>query len=348
MRYRNTDSILIVLRMLLMALGAYLAFVLFRGMFTQNPLNLSYVTLLGALISFLLTGSLANSLRQLVSDAASGLSNLAPQAVLASTVAVVLALLISVLLGLVLQAVPGYAWYHQIFITVVLAGFLLALGIRNQDVIPLGSATKPVDKSLLSGATKLLDTNVIIDGRIFELLQTGFIEGPLVLPGFVLRELQFFADQSDSSKRAKGRRGLDLLEKMSVALGSRLTVREFADTGGGVDDRLVRAALEMNAVIISNDNGLVKVAAVQGVRAVSLNALAEALKSQFGAGDEITVSVVKEGSQPGQGVAYLEDGTMVVIEDGLALKGRSVRVTVVSNIQTALGRMIFAKPRELV
>jgi uncharacterized protein YacL len=181
-----------------------------------------------------------------------------------------------------------------------------------------------------------------------EVTQTGFLEGVMIVPGFVLRELQYFADQSDSARRSKGRRGLEVLEKLRAMRGVELSVREFEDTGGGVDDRLIRAAQEIDAYVVTNDTGLARVAGLQDVRCLSLNSLADALKTRYGAGDEFELQIVKEGSQAGQGIGYLEDGTMVVIEDGVAFKGRTVRVMVSTVTQTSLGRMIFAKPKEVV
>lgn len=353
---RSGDPLLTLVRSVLVALGALIGYAISYPVFAPDSLNRIYITILGGLITSLLIRRPARTIRDFVGRVIDSLVHLPPQTVLAGTVATIAALVISVLLNNLLSSVPGFAWYFQLAVTLVLEVFFVFFTVQNREwFTPI--AGKPVERVVSVGPVppKLLDTSVIIDGRIAEVTQTGFLEGPFVVPAFVLRELQFFADQSDPMKRSKGRRGLEILERMRATPGMEFVVREFAGespsvtgTGETVDDRLVRAALEMGAWLVTNDNGLAKVASLQGVKCLSLNALAETLKPRHGAGDELTITVVKEGSQPGQGIGYLDDGTMVVIEDGLALRGRTVRVAVVSNIQTALGRMIFAKPKEVV
>ena len=354
MRFGQTsDPLLITIRSVMIALGALIGWLVAQAFFPADSINRIYITILGALVASLFTSRPSKWLRDSLFNLMDQIQHTPPKTILAVTVATIAALLISVLLNNILSSVPGYGWYFQLGITLLLEGLLVFVAVSNQDLfIPMVGRTP--DRPASGGAAipvaqpKLLDTSVIIDGRVLEVAQTGFLEGPFVVPAFVLRELQFFADQSDSAKRAKGRRGLEVLERMQAIPALEFLVREFADTGGGVDERLVRAAQEIGGCVVTNDNGLLKVAGLQGVKCLSLNALAEALKPRYGAGDELTVSVVKEGSQPGQGIGYLEDGTMVVVEDGMALRGRTVRVAVVSNIQTALGRMIFAKPKEVI
>jgi uncharacterized protein YacL len=349
--FEGFDPVRGVIRFVLVALGALIGYVIAPKL-VSDGLNQTYIAILGALITSLLTTRLANILRQAVANITNTLLTMPPQTVLAATIATIMALLISVLLNNVLSSIPGYAWYFQLLITALLEVFLVSVAVLNRDVFtPFASRNLVIERKLPALAPsiqKLLDTSVIIDGRILEVAQSGFLEGTLIVPGFVLRELQYFADQTDSQKRAKGRRGLEVLEKLRANRALELVIREFEDTGGGVDDRLVRAAQEINASVLTNDTGLSRVAGLQGVTCLSLNALAEALKPRYGAGDELTIAVVKEGSQPGQGVGFLEDGTMVVIDDGLALKGRTVRVAVISATQTSLGRMIFGKPKEVL
>ncbi len=349
--FENVDPLRITIRFLLIALGTLVGY-LIAPKLVNDGLNQTYIAILGALLTSLLTNRLSHTLREGVANLAKTWMTVPPQTVLAATIATILALLISVLLNNVLSNIPGYAWYFQLLITVLLEAFLVSIAVLNRDVFtPFAARNTAIERKLpvlMSGTQKLLDTSVIIDGRILEVAQSGFLEGTLIVPGFVLRELQYFADQSDAQKRAKGRRGLEVLEKLQANRSLELVVREFEDTGGGVDDRLVRAAQEIDASVLTNDSGLSRVAGLQGVTCLSLNALAEALKPRFGAGDELTITVVKEGSQPGQGVGFLEDGTMVVIDDGLAFKGRSMRVAVVSATQTSLGRMIFGKPKEVL
>jgi rRNA-processing protein FCF1 len=196
---------------------------------------------------------------------------------------------------------------------------------------------------------KILDTNVIIDGRIADLCETGFIEGILVVPQFVLRELQYIADSTDSLKRNRGRRGLDVLARMQKRPDLTIFVsdRDFPLVRE-VDAKLVALARETGARIVTNDYNLNKVAEVSGVSVLNINQLANALKPVALPGELMRVSVVKEGKEPNQGVAYLEDGTMVVVDNARRFIGRNLEVTVTSAIQTTAGRMIFAQyqPRE--
>lgn len=196
---------------------------------------------------------------------------------------------------------------------------------------------------------KILDTNVIIDGRIADICETGFVEGLLVVPQFVLRELQFIADSSDQLKRNRGRRGLEVLARMQKRPDLTILVsdRDFPLVRE-VDAKLVALARETGARIVTNDYNLNKVAEVSGVTVLNINQLASALKPAALPGEPMRVSVIKEGKEPNQGVAYLEDGTMVVVDNARRFIGRSLDVTVTSAIQTTAGRMIFAQhlPRE--
>ena len=196
---------------------------------------------------------------------------------------------------------------------------------------------------------KILDTNVIIDGRIRDVCRTGFVEGPLYVPGFVLDELQHIADSSDSLKRARGRRGLDILNEMQKEFP--LVVRSHDHLLDGergiteVDSRLVKLASKLKGCIVTNDFNLNKVAALQGVTVLNVNELANALKPVVLPGEEMSVAVIKEGKEANQGVAYLDDGTMIVVEDGRRHIGENLDVVVTSVLQTVAGKMIFARLR---
>ena len=193
-------------------------------------------------------------------------------------------------------------------------------------------------------STKLLDTSSIIDGRIAELCATGFLEGPLLVPVFVLEELQLIADSADLLKRTKGRRGLDILKQMQEDghVDVRIINDDFDDIQG-VDSKLVRLGRDLKAKVITNDYNLNKVAELQGVVVLNINDLANAMKPARVPGEEMTVLIVKAGKEENQGIAYLEDGTMIVVENGQKYIGMSVPVTVTSVLQTSAGRMIFVK-----
>ncbi|MBE8949681.1 MAG: PIN/TRAM domain-containing protein [Quinella sp. 3Q1] len=194
---------------------------------------------------------------------------------------------------------------------------------------------------------KLLDTNVIIDGRIADISKTGFLEGTLLIPVFVLEELQYIADSPDTLRRVRGRRGLDVLQKirdMETHLEVEIMNVDFDDIQG-VDSKLVRLAQKLGGKIITNDFNLNKVAQLRGVEVLNINELSNAVKPVVIPGETMRVQVVKDGKEPGQGVAYLDDGTMIVIENGHRYLSRTISVEVTSALQTAAGRMIFAKPR---
>lgn len=194
---------------------------------------------------------------------------------------------------------------------------------------------------------KILDTSVIIDGRIADLVESGFIEGVLLVPSFVLEELRHIADSEDVLKRNRGRRGLDILNAMRKSSRVKVQIYENArqEETGEVDTRLVKMAQRLGAKIITNDFNLNKVAELHGVGVLNINELANAVKPVVLPGEEMQVQVIKDGKEVGQGVAYLDDGTMIVIDGGKKYIGQSINVLVTSVLQTAAGRMIFARPR---
>lgn len=199
--------------------------------------------------------------------------------------------------------------------------------------------------TLKPAATKVLDTSCIIDGRLEDLLDTGFIEGQILIPEFILQELQQLADASNDQKRMRGRRGLDLLNQMQKNYPERLALNpiDYEDVAT-VDAKLVRFAREINGTLLTNDYNLSKVANLQKVPVLNINDLAQAIRPVYLPGDMLELKILKPGKEPSQGVGYLEDGTMVVVEEGQDYIGGQMRAVVTSALQTSAGRMIFAKP----
>ncbi len=193
--------------------------------------------------------------------------------------------------------------------------------------------------------TKILDTSCVIDGRIETLLHTGFLEGQLLIPQFVIQELQTIADSSNDQKRIRGRRGLDILNNMRNEYNDRIVIHsaDYEDIHT-VDAKLVRLAQEIGGCLITNDYNLNKVANFQQVEVLNINDLAQALRPTYLPGDSLNLKVLKEGKEQTQGVGYLEDGTMVVVEEGRSYVGKQLYVIVTSALQTSAGRMIFARP----
>ncbi|NJM64500.1 MAG: PIN/TRAM domain-containing protein [Acaryochloris sp. RU_4_1] len=200
--------------------------------------------------------------------------------------------------------------------------------------------------TLQPSPTKVLDTSCIIDGRIEGLLFTGFLDGQILVPRFILQELQTLADASNDQKRSRGRRGLDILNRLRTEYPQRIIIHpaEYEDVAT-VDDKLIRLAQDINASMITNDYNLNKVARVQNIQVLNVNDLAQSLRPIYLPGDSLDLKIIKAGKEPEQGIGYLEDGTMVVVEAGSDLIGDEVPVVVTSALQTSAGRMIFARPQ---
>ena len=222
-----------------------------------------------------------------------------------------------------------------------ICGIYFAVIKKNENIFDGALSRK---KTAKQSGIKLLDTSVIIDGRILDLSRTGFLEGELVIPGFVLEELRHLADSSDDVIRAKGRRGLDVLNMLKSDAKFPITIDNTeGDPQVEVDEQLLSKAKEMGAKIITNDYNLGKVAAIRGIEVLNINDLANSMKPIAVSGEEMTIRIVKEGKESGQGIGYLDDGTMVVVEQAYKYKGQLVDLVVVSVLQTSAGRMIFGK-----
>lgn len=224
---------------------------------------------------------------------------------------------------------------------------LMAAGWRMGKTLAPALEKSHERKAAASAACpKVLDTSVIIDGRILDIGRTGFLEGELVVPACVLTELRHIADSADSLRRVRGRRGLDALQKMQEDFPCPVRVIEQDDgEEGEADVKLLRLARRIGGAVMTNDYNLNKVAGVTGVPVLNINDLAGALRPQVLPGEDMTVHIVREGKEPGQGVAYLDDGTMVVIENGRRLVGETVEAEVTTVLQTSAGRMIFARAK---
>ncbi len=234
------------------------------------------------------------------------------------------------------------------FTYVILASLGVRLGIGRS--LEFGRVLKLPERSLAAagaGREKLLDTNILIDGRIVEILDAGFIDGDLVVPRFVLGELHQISDSADALKRNRGRRGLDILNQLRSEHVGRVRIAEadYSDLTG-VDDKLVRMARETGAAVITNDYNLNKVAGFEGVDVLNINALANAVKPVVLPGEQLEIKIIHEGKESGQGVGYLDDGTMVVVDGGRDRIGETVDLKITRMLQTSAGKMIFSRIRE--
>ncbi|MCA1032736.1 PIN/TRAM domain-containing protein [Bacillus timonensis] len=244
-----------------------------------------------------------------------------------------------------------------IFVTLLLGYLGFQVGFKKRDeLVNLFSISSRMNKKkgtedeleTFAEKLKILDTSVIIDGRIADICQTGFLEGTIVIPRFVLEELQHIADSSDVLKRNRGRRGLDILNRIQKELAIKVEIYEgdFEDIQE-VDSKLVKLAKLTSGIVVTNDFNLNKVCELQNVAVLNINDLANAVKPVVLPGEELVVQVIKDGKEHNQGIAYLDDGTMIVVEDGRDYIGKRIEVLVTSVLQTSAGRMIFAKPKLL-
>jgi len=331
--------------------GAYVG----NGLSQYNPnQQLFYIityTLLGAIFGLVLTPYITTrpirALRAL-------LSRLAAETLFAGLIGLVIGLLTAALLAFPLSLLPAPFGKILPFIGVLLFGYFgVAVFITRQtDIANIldGLTSRREDGNSTGGSnitsrTILLDTSVIIDGRVADIAKTGFLPGTLLIPRFVLNELQYIADSPDSLRRQRGRRGMEVLAELQKA--SAVVVRiSDVDVEGvrEVDDKLVILARQMKCPILTNDYNLNRIAELQGVTILNINELANAVKSVVLPGELMSINVLQEGKEPNQGVGYMEDGTMVVVENGNKYLNKEITVTVTKVLQTAAGRMIFARP----
>lgn len=344
---------------------------------------LGAVTIAFFVMGYIVSPYIIKGTKQLVSWLEGRLQTM-PVADLAGGIAgLIIGLIIASLFGPALKGIPIIGPYLPLIANVILGYLGLSLGIKKREELVnvnlgrlrnLSKESKEKKKDIITEITeivkqssveaengssreaptannqpcsyKILDTSVIIDGRIADIYRTGFVDGIIVIPKFVLTELQHIADSSDALKRNRGRRGLDILNAMRKDLTSTILIEEtdFPDVAE-VDAKLVYLAQKMQGDILTNDFNLNKVAELQGVRVLNINDLVNALKPVFLPGEEMMVHVIKEGKEQRQGIGYLDDGTMIVVDTGKKYINQTIYVIVTSVLQTSAGRMIFVKPK---
>ena len=310
----------------------------------------------GALIFYLLSFLLMKLILDIIQKIENYFSTLSVSYMLFGSIGTIIGLVLAWLIGIALTSlrIPIINDVLPAILSLILAYFGFRVGTTRIEEFRKLFAPKPKkqeETQMLDRKAddtfrkyKILDTSVIIDGRIYDIAKTGFLEGVIVIPNFVLRELQYIADSSDSLKRVRGRRGLDILNKLQKE--EDIIVEsydgEFEEIPE-VDSKLIRLAKLIDGIVITNDYNLNKVCEFQNVPVLNINALANAVKPVVIPGEYMVVTVIKVGTERNQGVAYLDDGTMIVVEDGQKYIGSTVPVTVTSVLQTSAGRMIFVK-----
>jgi uncharacterized protein YacL len=285
--------------------------------------------------------------------ARSTLRQMPAQTLVSVIIGLIVGLVVAALMAFPLSFLPEPFSQVLPFAGVVLFGYLgvAVMVMRQRDIFNVVGgrfASRPAGGRAASAENPILvDTSVIIDGRVVDIIQTGFVQGELLVPRFVLNELQYVADSSDRLRRTRGRRGLEILNNLLKDSKSLVRVTDMdVEDAHQVDDKLVLLAKQLRCPIMTTDYNLNRVAALQGVVVMNINELANAVKAVFLPGETMHIQIIQEGKEYNQGVGYLDDGTMVVIEDGRPLIGQSIEVEVTKVLQTAAGRMIFAKPEK--
>jgi uncharacterized protein YacL len=314
---------------------------------TYAPAGMAIIT--GLIFYFIISNAVTESLLKQMAKTEQKLVDMNVKELALSVLGCFIGLVIANLIGVALRGFGIIGTGIVILLNIILGilGFRVARKKKDEFVVPnikaLISQTKGSNVNI-AGRPKILDTSVIIDGRILDLLQTGFIEGKILIPNFVLEELRHIADSSDSLKRNRGRRGLDILNEIQKQLSVPVEIVDFTTKQQmEVDSMLLKMAEKLDAFVVTNDFNLNKVAEFQGVRVLNINELANAIKPVVLPGEEMKVTVIKSGKENGQGIAYLNDGTMIVVEGGNRYIGETMDVVVTSVLQTSAGRMIFTK-----
>lgn len=306
--------------------------------------------LVGALFGLILTPYLTTRPARAARDY---LAKIAPQQLIAGLLGLVTGLIVAALASFPLSLLP--APYNSILpgVAAILFGYLgtALFSMRRHDIVELlrgqlGRRWAEGREDVLAGSHQvLLDTSVIIDGRIADISRAGFIMGAMHIPRFVLNELQHIADSSDTLRRNRGRRGIEVLNRLQKESPVPVHITDMDIEGiDSVDEKLILLAKQLRCAIVTNDFNLNRIAELQGVAVLNINDLANAVKAVFLPGEELDITIIQEGREIGQGVGYLDDGTMVVIENGRRYMDQTIPVMVTKVLQTSAGRMVFARP----
>ncbi len=356
----STDFIFRILGMVgLATLGVFWGITL--GQMANEPVEFFAVIggLLGALVGLVLTPFLTT---RPVRGIRRVLAQVSIETFFASLAGMLTGLILATLLATPLSMLPGlFGQYSPILVALIFTYLgVVVFAMRHQDILSLfrsvvvPSRSEPAEFAKGGSLSEfamdrviLLDTSVIIDGRIADIANTGFLPGIMLIPRFVLNELQYIADSTDSLRRQRGRRGLDVLAAMQKDQKARVRITDMDVEGThAVDDKLIVLARRLRCPILTNDYNLNKVADLQGVLILNVNELANAVKAVLLPGESLSVEIIQEGKEHSQGVGFLDDGTMIVVENGAHYLGKRVYAVVTKVLQTAAGRMIFARPEE--
>jgi len=342
-------AVILVSRFVLALLGAIAAYQGAASLSITSRVNSPYsyglwiaVVIVGALLGFLIGGIAGRWLRGHLRAIDRAADRRSAAELTVGALGLVVGLVAAALAGIAVARLPIVGPYLLLPVVLLVAYVFSRIAARKHvDILRL------VGIRSRSSQTRVIDTSAIIDGRLVEVMRTKFLSGSIVVPDFVLDELQHVADSTDALKRARGRRGLEIVEEMKKTANGGFSVRSTdRDDGDEVDSRLVRLARELGASIVTTDYNLNKVAQIQGVEVLNVNELANALKPAVLPGEPLSIKVIREGREYDQGVGYLDDGTMIVVEGGRRLMGQQVEVEVTSILQSPSGKMIFTRVAE--
>ncbi len=331
-------------------LGAVTGFTILRTIFISNDINSgeNFKVIIFVLFSsafcamfYFMATKIIGFVGGFIDKVENGIQSITLSEMLLGALGLIVGLIVANLISIPIIKIQIIGVPFAVIINILfgLTGIGLSLRKRNENFFDLFKENKT-----LPNVPKIIDTSTIIDGRILDICSSGFIDGELVVPSFVLEELRHIADSEDSLRRARGRRGLDILNLLQKDSSHVVRIEEFDYSNIEADEMLLKASLKLKGKLVTIDYNLSKVAALKGIKVLNINELANAVKPIALPGEEMNVQVVKDGKEAGQGVAFLEDGTMIVIEGGKKYLGETVPVMVTSVLQTSAGRMVFAKP----
>lgn len=348
---------IIATRIVLVILGALTGFriadaSLVNYIGTESVLLSSSIIFFGIIagggLGYIIGGVVGRAFQEVLNWLTARLHKISGVDLVIGVIGLIVGLMIAFFISFGLMQIPQMGPY-LVILTLLIMGYLGAFtALRKRDELAgfLHISTLGGVGGVERSNPKIIDTSTIIDGRIIDIYKTGFVEGAIVLPQFILDELQNIADSSDSLRRNRGRRGLDILNTLQHEKDGKIQInqKEYPDIPA-VDSKLVQLAKDIRGTVVTVDYNLNKVARLQGVPVLNVNELANALKSIVLPGEEMRVKVVREGKEQNQGLGYLDDGTMIVVEDGRKLIGKDIDTEVTSVLQTPAGRMVFVRPK---
>jgi len=331
-------------------LGAVTGFTILRTIFISNDIDLSenFKVIIFVLFSlafcavfYFMATKIIGFVGGFIDKVENGIQSITLSEMLLGALGLIVGLIVANLISIPIIKIQIIGVPFAVIINILfsLTGVGLSLRKRNENFFDLFKESKASPN-----IPKIIDTSTIIDGRILDICSAGFIDGELIVPSFVLEELRHIADSEDGLRRARGRRGLDILNLLQKDSSHTVKIEEFDYSNIEADEMLMKASLKLKGKLVTIDYNLSKVAALKGIKVLNINELANAVKPIALPGEEMNVQVVKDGKEAGQGVAFLEDGTMIVIEGGKKFLGETIPVMVTSVLQTSAGRMVFAKP----